>query len=90
MKINRHFVGFGLIVGLLLSSCQSNVDLIVHNANVYSLGQNNLKASAFVVDDGKFVDVGGEELLDQYTAKKVLDLQELPVYPGFIDSHCHF
>jgi len=22
--------------------------------------------------------------------KKVLDLQELPVYPGFIDSHCHF
>ncbi len=90
MKINRHFVGFSLIVGLLLSSCQSKVDLIVHNANVYTLGQNNLKASAFVVDDGKFVDVGGEELLDQYTAKKVLDLQELPVYPGFIDSHCHF
>ena len=90
MKINRHFVGFSLIVGLLLSSCQSKVDLIVHNANVYMLGQNNLKASAFVVDDGKFVDVGGEELLEQYTAKKVLDLQELPVYPGFIDSHCHF
>jgi len=90
MKIKRHFVGFSLIVGLLLSSCQSKVDLIVHNANVYTLGQNNLKASAFVVDDGKFVDVGGEELLEQYTAKKVLDLQELPVYPGFIDSHCHF
>ena len=90
MKINRNFVGFSLIVGLLLSSCQSKVDLIVHNANVYMLGQNNLKASAFVVDDGKFVDVGGEELLEQYTAKKVLDLQELPVYPGFIDSHCHF
>ena len=90
MKIIKHFVGFSLIVGLLLSSCQSKVDLIVHNANVYTLGQNNLKASAFVVDDGKFVDVGGEELLEQYTAKKVLDLQELPVYPGFIDSHCHF
>lgn len=90
MKINRHFVGFSFIVVLLLSSCQSKVDLIVHNANVYTLGQNNLKASAFVVDDGKFVDVGGEELLEQYTAKKVLDLQELPVYPGFIDSHCHF
>lgn len=90
MKINIHFVGFSFIVGLLLSSCQSKVDLIVHNANVYTVGQNNFKASAFVVDDGKFVDVGGEELLEQYTAKKVLDLQELPVYPGFIDSHCHF
>ena len=49
MKINRHFVGFSLIVGLLLSSCQSKVDLIVHNANVYTLGQNNLKASRFIV-----------------------------------------
>ena len=90
MKINRLYVAFGLTVGILFSSCQSKVDLIVHNANVYTMGQSKSKASAFVVNDGKFVDVGGEELLERYTAKKVLDLQELPVYPGFIDSHCHF
>jgi len=90
MKVNRLFIAFGLVVGILLSSCQNKVDLIVHNANVYTMGQNILKASAFVVDDGKFIDVGGEELLEAYAAKKVLDLQELPVYPGFIDSHCHF
>ncbi|MEK9566201.1 MAG: amidohydrolase [Flavobacteriaceae bacterium] len=90
MKVNRLFIAFGLVVGILLSSCQNKVDLIVHNANVYTMGQNRLKASAFVVDDGKFIDVGGEELLEAYAAKKVLDLQELPVYPGFIDSHCHF
>ena len=44
----------------------------------------------FVVDDGKFIAVGGEELLNTFKANKVLDLKELPVYPGFIDSHCHF
>ena len=78
------------IVGILLTSCQTKVDLIVHNAKVYTLGQNNSEVTAFVVNDGKFIDVGGEELLNQYAAKKVLDLQSLPVYPAFIDSHCHF
>jgi predicted amidohydrolase YtcJ len=90
MKIKRLYVAFGLTVGILFSSCQSKMDLIVHNANVYTMGQSKSKASAFVVNEGKFVDVGGKELLERYTAKKVLDLQELPVYPGFIDSHCHF
>ena len=78
------------IVGILLTSCQTKVDLIVHNAKVYTLDQNNSEVTAFVVNDGKFIDVGGEELLNQYAAKKVLDLQSLPVYPAFIDSHCHF
>ena len=48
------------------------------------------KATAFVIKNGKFVDVGGEEILNKYSAKKILNLQQLPVYPGFIDSHCHF
>jgi predicted amidohydrolase YtcJ len=78
------------IVGILLTSCQTKVDLIVHNAKVYTLNQNNSEVTSFVVNDGKFIDVGGEELLNQYAAKKVLDLQSLPVYPAFIDSHCHF
>ncbi|MGD1980962.1 MAG: amidohydrolase family protein [Flavobacteriaceae bacterium] len=89
--MNKHFY-FPLILFLIvtLNSCQKKVDLVVHNATVYTLGKNTNKASAFVVDQGKFIAVGGEELVSQYTAKKVLDLQQLPVYPGFIDSHCHF
>ena len=78
-----------LLFGVVLTSCQSKVDLIVHNATIYTLGENRSNASAFVVNEGKFLDVGGEDLLKKYTAKKVLDLQSLPVYPGFIDSHCH-
>jgi len=90
MKNKRSLYTIALILGFLLTSCQSKVDLIVHNANVYTLSQKNAKATAFVVNNGKFLDIGGEELLEQYSAKKVLDLQNLPVYPGFIDSHCHF
>ena len=75
---------------ILLSSCQNKVDLIVHNATVYAMGNATGKATAFVVNDGKFIAVGGEELVNKFQARKVLDLQKLPVYPGFIDSHCHF
>ncbi len=75
---------------IIFNSCQDRVDLIVHNANVYTLDEKTGKATSFVVDNGKFIAVGGEELINDYQAKKVLDLKNLPVYPGFIDSHCHF
>jgi predicted amidohydrolase YtcJ len=83
-------IGALLFGSILFYSCQEKVDLIVHNANVYTLNKNNIKATAFAVKDGKFVAVGGEELLEKYNTKKTLNANELPVYPGFIDAHCHF
>ena len=84
------FFYLNLSIILILPSCQKKVDLIVHNASIYTMADNIGKASSFVVNKGKFIAVGGEELLNIYKAKKILDLKELPVYPGFIDSHCHF
>ena len=89
MKFFFHLLFF-IFLAVFVNSCQEKVDLIVHNATVYSLGDITGKVTAFVVDEGKFIDVGGDELINNYDAKKVLDLQKLPVYPGFIDSHCHF
>ena len=79
-----------IFLAVFVNSCQEKVDLIVHNASVYTLDDITGKATAFVVDEGRFIAVGGDELVSNYNAKKVLDLQKLPVYPGFIDSHCHF
>ncbi|MDA8948635.1 amidohydrolase [Flavobacteriaceae bacterium] len=90
MKINRFLVTSLLLIAILLTSCQGKVDLIVHNGIINTVGELNSTNTAFVVDGGKFIDVGGEELLQKYKAKRVLDLKSLPVYPGFIDSHCHF
>ena len=89
--MRRYFhITFFFFLVVFFNSCQEKVDLIVHNATVYSLGDLTGEVTAFVVDEGKFVAVGGDELIDNYDAKKVLDLQKLPVYPAFIDSHCHF
>ena len=77
----------------LMTSCNSKtpVDLIVHNANIYTVDNDFSKAQAFAVKDGKFVDVGDEEtILRQYAATETIDAQGDAMYPGFMDGHSHF
>lgn len=76
---------------LLFISCSSyDADLIIHNASIYTVNNSFDTATAVVVKDGKFIAVGGQDLLNQYKARSVVDLNGFPVYPGFIDAHCHF
>lgn len=81
---------FLLVFFIGLISCEKNVDLLVHNAIVYTADKSFTKATAFIVDEGKFIAVGGEELKKKYNAQNVVDAQSLAIYPGFIDAHCHF
>ncbi len=73
-------------------SCEkTKVDLIVHNANVYTVDNQFNKAEAFAVKDGKFVAIGSDRnILRHYYATQTLDAQGQSIYPGFIDGHCHF
>ncbi|MDB9835446.1 amidohydrolase [Flavobacteriaceae bacterium] len=85
-------IAFSFIISFLLfTSCSSNdADLIIHNATIYTVNQSFETATAVVVKDGKFIAVGGEDLLNQYKARSVVNLNGFSVYPGFIDAHCHF
>ena len=76
-----------------MSSCnpQTKVDLIVHNATIYTVDGQFSMAEAFAAKDGKFVAVGNEnEIMSHYTATEIVDAQGHAVYPGFMDGHCHF
>ncbi len=79
-----------LLFLIFLTSCTESVDLIVHNAKIYSTDELNTTYSSFAVKEGKFVYVGGDEILSNYSSANIINAQELPVYPGFIDSHAHF
>ena len=83
------FLGFALI------SCNSEnkaeVDLMVFNAEVYTVDENFNTAEAFVIKDGKFVEVGNaDELQEKYNIAEKLDAGGKSVFPGFIDGHAHF
>ena len=82
-----------LFYALIMSSCthKTPVDLIVHNAKVYTVDNEFSMAQAFAVKDGKFVAVGSEnDIMGRYEASETIDAEGKPVYPGFMDGHCHF
>ncbi len=77
----------------LLFSCkpQEKADIIVINANAYTVNNNFDKAESFAVKDGKFIAIGSNnEIQEKYITLKTVDAKNKPVYPGFIDAHCHF
>lgn len=67
------------------------VDLVVHNAKIYTVNESFEIAQAMAIKDGKIVAIGKEhEIMNKYRADEFFDAQTQPIYPGFIDAHCHF
>ncbi len=81
------------VVSILFVSCSNKqeADLIVHNAVVYTVDSSFSTAQSFAVKDGRFVAIGSnDDVLTNFEAKEIFDAQGKAIYPGFIDSHCHF
>ena len=82
-----------LITILILNSsfgCKKNVDLIIYNANIYTVDDNFNVAEAVAIKNGLFFDIGENDILKKYNTKESLDLNGSTVLPGLIDAHCHF
>ncbi|MDY0200501.1 MAG: amidohydrolase [Tenuifilaceae bacterium] len=78
---------------LLMMSCNSKekVDLIVKNATIYTVDADFSVHQSMAVSNGKIIAIGNNQTIDStYSAKNIVDLKGKPVYPGFIDPHCHF
>ncbi len=85
------YLGLGIFLVLLACKPKEQVDLIIKNANIYTVNEQFDKAAALAVRDGKFVSVGSENsILNEFEAAEVIDLEGRTVVPGFIDAHCHF
>ncbi len=84
-----------MMLGFLLISCDSaekiTADLLVFNAEVYTVNDDFGLAEAFVVKDGKFLEIGSPEALrGKYNVTEQIDAQGKTILPGFIDAHAHF
>ena len=66
-------------------------DKIFHNAKIYTVDKRFSIAEAMAVRGDSILAVGSnDEILNTYQADETVDLEGKPVYPGFIDAHCHF
>jgi predicted amidohydrolase YtcJ len=76
--------------GELQVTCRA-ADLLLHNAVVYTADESNSTHQALVIDDGRFVFVGADEVAKEgwCDTARVIDLKGATVFPGFTDSHQH-
>ncbi|MEM9679203.1 MAG: amidohydrolase [Bacteroidota bacterium] len=82
-----------LFIVIIITSCskKEQADLLVVNANIYTVNDNFEKAESFAVKDGKIIEIGDSEALEQqYEALEIIDAEGKTILPGFIDAHCHF
>src|SRR6188768_2580874 len=82
----------GLLSCMLLScSVKKKADLILYNGVIYTVDSAFTVTEAMSVSEGRIVAIGTTaDILRSYDALEKKDLEGLPVYPGFIDAHCHF
>ncbi|KAL1917616.1 uncharacterized protein VTP21DRAFT_4009 [Calcarisporiella thermophila] len=85
---------FGVLLvfaGYLWFLRTGNTLYIVHNANVITMDSSRPHAEAFVVQNGKFIEVGEKKnILKKWKNKgTVYDLNNKTIVPGIIDAHGH-
>ena len=92
MKLQQVLIVLFLIsLNLACNFQRTEVDLIVHNGQIYTMNVSNQVVEAMAIKDGKIVELGPErQILNKYKAENQIDLAKKHVYPGFIDAHCHF
>jgi predicted amidohydrolase YtcJ len=91
MRFPRPFC-LAVISAVCVCSCHpaEQVDMIYHNARIYTVDSAFTVAEAMAIKDGKIVAIGKEDDIFKHYSGPVSDAGALPIYPGFIDAHAHF
>ena len=89
--MKKIILSLGLIALFISCQQQEKADLIVINANAYTVNEGFDKAESFAIKDGKFIAIGSNtDIQSKYATLKTVDAKNQTVVPGLIDAHCHF
>jgi predicted amidohydrolase YtcJ len=66
-------------------------DLVVINADVYTVDSTHTRADAFAISNGKFVAIGSTADIQQLVGvdTEVIDVGGVSIIPGLVDGHTH-
>ena len=82
-----------IIIVLLFANCADRklpADLLITNANIYTVNENFDTAASFAVKDGIVLEVGQDKALAaKYAATNTYDAGGKTIVPGLIDAHGH-
>jgi predicted amidohydrolase YtcJ len=82
---------FSRTVAAVAGAEAGDADLIVINANVYTVDSRLQKAAAFAVKNSRFIAVGSNDEIKGLAGKdtRTIDARQMTVVPGFTDCHNH-
>jgi predicted amidohydrolase YtcJ len=66
-----------------------SADLVLYNGKIVTVDDAFSIRQAIVIKDGRILAVGGNELRNQYSAARSIDLRGRMLLPGFHDTHIH-
>ena len=88
--MNRFAILVLLCLGLQACMKRKYADLVVHNAVIHVLDEENSLGEAMAIKDGKIVEVGPErQILNKYRWGKSIDAGKRHIYPGLTDASSH-
>jgi len=83
-----------ILLSLFWWGCETTVtyEMVIKNANIYTVNEAQPKAEAVAIQDGKITFVGSNEEIEQFIGEQtqVLDLGGKTMTPGLVESHAHF
>jgi len=80
------------LLSLLISCAPEKIpaDLLVKNATIYTVNKNFDTENAFVVKDGKILEIGVKPELElKYNITETYDAKGKTIVPGLFDAHAH-
>lgn len=87
-----------LLVFFIINGCSGRrdaetADLVIHNAKIFTVNDENPQATAVAIKGEMIIAVGDYKMIRKYIDKgktKVIDAGGKLVIPGFNDAHAHF
>jgi predicted amidohydrolase YtcJ len=89
MKSKISFIFFFMATSVFAQ--RQTADLIIYNANIYTVNSRFDVAKAFAVKDDRILAIGSDaDIFSKFQAKTTFDAAGKTILPGLIDAHTHF